>query len=387
MSADDIIGRITSTCPWISKDQVLSRLEKEKRKVGGLISDDALLKMIAAEFGCELAKTDAQMPLLLIKDLLPGLNDVTVTGRVLAIFGSKAFDGVKKGKLASLLIADKSGILRVVLWNEKTTVLETGEIKVGQLVRFAHGYTREDLGRKAELHVGEKCEIEKEPKDVDSKEYPGIRKFSIKIGQVPSTGGNKRVSLVGIVKKTFPASTFERKDLTQGKVMRFALEDNTGEISVVVWNEKAGELEDTLKVGDKLQIVNGKVKKAMGGNLEINIDARSYLGLISVFEEFSEIAELKEGMGIVNVEGEVATKPVVRNVRTSKGEVIKLATFELKDETGKIVVSAWRNHADAAVSLIQGMRVVIKNVYVKKGFSGDQPEISTRDDTSLVTTN
>jgi ssDNA-binding replication factor A large subunit len=125
----------------------------------------------------------------------------------------------------------------------------------------------------------------------------------------------------------------------------------------------------------------------MGGNLEINIDARTYLGLISVFEEFSEIAELKEGMGIVNVEGEVATKPVVRTVRTSRGEVIKLATFELKDETGKIVVSAWRNHADAAASLNQGMRVVIKNVYVKKGFSGDQPEISTRDDTSLVTTN
>lgn len=97
MSADDIIGRITSTCPWISRDQVLSRLEKEKHKVGGLISDNALLKMIAAEFGCELTKTDAQMPLLLIKDLFPGLNDVTVTGRVLAIFGSKAFDGVKKG--------------------------------------------------------------------------------------------------------------------------------------------------------------------------------------------------------------------------------------------------------------------------------------------------
>jgi hypothetical protein len=111
------------------------------------------------------------------------------------------------------------------------------------------------------------------------------------------------------------------------------------------------------------------------------------LGLISVFEEFSEIAELKEGMGIVNVEGEVATKPVVRTVRTSRGEVIKLTTFELKDETGKILVSAWRNHADAAASLNQGMRVVIKNVYVKKGFSGDQPEISTRDDTSLVTTN
>lgn len=385
MNADEIIGQITSKCPWISRDQVLNRLTKEKQKTGGLISDEALLNMIAAEFGCKAAKNEANMPSLLARDLLPGLNDITVTGRVLAVFPPKDFDGVKKGKLASLLIADASGILRVVLWNEKTSMLEKDEIKVGQLVRFVHGYTREDLSRKVELHVGEKSEIEKDPQDVKQKDFPDVRKFSTKIGQVPSFRSNKRVSIVGTVKKTFPASIFERKDMSQGKVMRFIVADNTGEISVVVWNEKADEFENTLKSGDRLQIVNGKIKKAIGEELEINVDAGTYLGLIPASEEFCEIAQLKEGIGIVNVEGEVATEPVAREVKTSRGELVKLTTFELKDETGKVLVSAWRENADIAADFEQGIRVAVRNVYVKKAFSGDQLEISTRSDTSFTT--
>lgn len=384
MKASDIIGQITTKCPWISRDQVLTRLEKEKKKTGGLISDEALLKMIAAEFGCESAKNEMDMPSLLVKDLFPGLNDVTVAGRILAVFPLRTFDGAKKGKLAALLIGDKSGVLRVVLWNEKTALLETKEIEVGRLVSFSHAYTREYAGDKVELHVSEKSEVKGIPEDSQNSEYPEIRRFMIKIGQLPSIRGDKRAIFAGTVKRVYPASTFERKDSTQGKVMRFIMEDSTGTISVVVWNEKADEFENFLKIDDRLQVVNGKIKKGLGGEMEINIDADTYLGLIPESEEFFEIAELKEGMNIANIEGEVATKPAVRDVKTSKGEIVRLATFELKDETGRILVSAWRKQADVVANLDQGVKVTVKNVYVKKGFGGNERELSTRNDSSFI---
>jgi hypothetical protein len=62
---------------------------------------------------------------------------------------------------------------------------------------------------------------------------------------------------------------------------------------------------------------------------------------------------------------------------------LKLATFELKDETGRIWVSAWRNHADSVKDLKVGDRIVMKNVYVKRGF-GEQLELSTRSTTSII---
>ena len=383
MSTEKIIEQILSRRPEISREEILEKLEMEKRKTGGLISDKTLLRMIAAEFNVEFSHDKALTPRLSIRDLIPSLNDVTLVGRVVAVFSPKAFKGRKSGKVASLLVVDKSGILRVVLWNDKTSLMQSGEIKVGQVIRFSHGYTREDRSGKVELHVGEKSEIETNLQGVEAKDYPTIGKFAVKIGDVTQVYKNKRVSIEGSVKKLFSSSTFQRRDSSSGKVMRFVLADETGEIPVVVWNEKANELEKVIRKGVKLQVVNAKVKKAMSKGLEIHVDAETYVETLAPEEEFLKIADLREGLNHVNVEGEVVTKPILRDVKTSRGELVALATFELKDETGKIWVSAWRMHANSAKDLRIGDNVMVKNGYVRSGF-GDQLEVSTKTTTSIV---
>ena len=379
---EKIIEQILSRHPEISREEILERLEREKRKTDGLISDEILLRMIAAELGVEFSR-EIPMPTLSIRDLIPGLSDVTVVGRVVAVFPSKTFKADKSGKVASLLIADKNDILRVVLWNDKVSLIESGKLKVGQIPRFSHGYTREDYGGRVELHIGDRGEIEVNPKNVEAKDYPTIGKFVTKIGEVTKTRKNKKVNITGIVKELFPISTFKRRDSSSGKVMRFTLADETAEMPVVVWNEKVDELEKTLKKGVKLQVVNARVKKAISKGLEIHVNAGTYVEALAPAEEFLKIADLKEDLNHVNVEGEVVTKPMLRNVKTSKGELVNLAVFELKDETGRIWVSTWRRHTDKIISLKVGDKVIIKNAYVKKGF-GNQPEISTRN-TTLIT--
>jgi len=386
MSTEKIIDQILSRRPEISREDIIERLEREKRKTGSFISDETLLRVIAAEFSVEIPHDEALTPTLSIRDLIPSLNDVTLVGRVVAVFPPKDFKGRKSGKVASLLVADQSGILRVVLWDDKTNFIESGEIKVGQVTRFSHGYAREDRSGRVELHIGEKSEIEKNPQDVEAKDYPTIGKFTIRIGEITQAHKNKRVSIKGTVKELFSASTFKRQDSSSGKVMRFVMADETDEIPVVVWNEKASELEKVIKKGVKLQVVNAKVKKAISEGLEIHVDSGTYVETLAPEEEFLKIADLREGSNSVNVEGEVVTKPILRNVKTSKGELVKLAAFELKDETGRTWVSAWRRHADSAKELKVGDKIIVKNVYVKKGF-GDQLEISTRNTTSIVKQN
>jgi len=341
------------------------------------------LRIVAAEFGVEIPQNEALAPTLSMGDLVPGLGDVTVVGRVVAVFPPKTFEGKKGGKFASLFIVDESNILRVVLWNDKATLIDDEEIKVGQIMRFSHGYTREDRGGRVELHIGEKSQIEINPCDIQLKDYPTLSKFTIKIGQIIQAHKTKKVNVIGKVKELFSSSTFRRQDSSSGKVRRFMLADETGEIPVVVWNEKVDELEKTLKRGIRLQIVNAKVKKALGEGLEIHVDAGTYTEAIAPSEEFLKIADLKEGLNHINIEGEVATKPLVRDVKTSEGETVKLAVFELKDETGRIWVSAWRKHAETVRNLKSGEKIRIKNAYVKKGF-GDQPELSTRNTTCIT---
>lgn len=378
-----MVERILSCCPGVSRESVLEKLEAERSRAGGLISDEALLRMIAAGFGCDFPVGEAAVHVLLLADLIPGLNNVSIVGRVVAVFSPRAFGGLKKGRFAGLLIADESGVLRVVLWNDKAVLAEPGRVKVGDVVRFRHGYTREDFGGKVEVHVGEKSVVEVNPEDVGSKGYPSIDKFMTRIGELSKAVPNSsRVNLAGTVRRLGSVSEFERSDSSVGKVMRFFLSDGSGEVAVVVWNEKVDEVGDLVRVGGGLQVVNGKVKKAAAGGLEVHVDSATFVDVQSC-SEFSPLANLKENAGQVNVLGEVATRPLVREVKTSKQEVLKLATFELKDETGRIWVSAWRNHADSVKDLNVGDRVVIKNVYVKKGF-GDQLELSTRNTTSIA---
>lgn len=378
-----LVEQILLVNPELSRETLLEKLEEEKAKTGGLISGETLLRIIAAEFGVGLVQDAAEMPSLSIDNLVPSLNDVTVTGRVLAVFPPREFNGRRSGKFASLLVADNSGVMRVVAWNDQTSFIESGKVTTGQVVRFSHGYTKEGRGGTVEFHAGGKCKMETDPANIRQEDYPSVERFLTKIGEIEPHCVNQRVNVAGTVSRIFPVSVFQRQDSTSGKVLRFTVADGTGGIAVVAWNEAADELECKLTCGLGVRLVQGRVRKALAEGFEIHADAGAYVETFAVPERFLKMAELREGLNSVNFEAEVTTKPVLREVKTSKGEAVKVANLQLKDETGKIWLSAWRTHAEAASGLKLGDRVVVRNAYVRKGFSIDA-EVSTKDSTTIV---
>jgi replication factor A1 len=378
---DKLVDLIISKHPEISRDIILKRLEDERRKSGGLISDQVLLRMVAAEFGVEVSNA-AFVPLPALGSLVPGLNDVSVIGRVIAVYPAKVSKRNGLSKFASMLVADKSGVMRVVLWDDKAELLESRGISVGHVVKLSHGYTKEGRFGHVELHLGESGDVEI-LEEVKTESYPRILELSTKIRAITSVFKNRRINLVGRVKEILRESTFEREDSTTGKVLRLVLADETGEIPVVIWNEKVDEVKGILqKENAMLQVVNAKVKRTLDGKLEIHADRETYIDVFEAEKEFWKIAELKDGMKDIHVRGEVATKPITREVKTAKGEAVKLTVFEIKDETGRIWVLAWRKNAEKTANLKIGEKIAIKNAYVKRGF-GDQLEISTMNKTSI----
>ena len=274
------------------------------------------------------------------------------------------------------MIADNDGILRVVLWNEKADLVEKGELKVGQTIRLLHGYTRQDLYGKVELHVGSKSQIEVEPQE-KACEYIAIDKFATKISCLNKTSGN--VHLSGTIKAVLGLTKFTRSDQSDGTVMRFTLADDSGEVTVVAWNEKAQELEKTLTANACLQLGNAKVKENQNGGLEVHVDFTSFVNVQAAELKFAKIASLAENLN-ANVEGVVSAVLESKEVTTAKGETVKLLVFELKDESGAVKVSAWRQNAEALNTIKIGDKLRLENVYAKKGY-GDKMELSTRSST------
>jgi len=380
MTAQDLIQEILQKDPLINQEQIIQKLQDERTRTGGLLSDETLLRLIAAKFGIQIQQkiipNSGNLP---ISKLSTGLYDVTVAGRIIAVFPTKTFQGAEKsGKFSTLILADNEGILRVVLWNEKTELIEKGELKAGQAVRLMHGYTREDRYGKTEMHLGNKSQIEFEVENKTDEEL-SIEKFSTKINALNTVSGN--VNLTGEIKRLLGENSFIRSDTSVGKITRLILTDDSGEVTVVFWNEKATELENTLKTNARLQLINARVKEGKNGGVEVHVDSNTFIDVKATKVKYTKIARLVEDQ-IINLKGVISTLHEIKEVTTSKGETIKLIVFDLNDGDSNVRVSAWREHAEALQEIEIGDKVVLENVYVKKGF-GNKLEVTTR--TSTVT--
>jgi replication factor A1 len=380
MITQDLIKEIQRQNPLITREQIQERLQAEREKTGGLLGDETLLRLIAAKFGVPVPQNIIQNSgVLRTSRLFAGLYDVTVAGRLIAVFPAKTFQSAEKsGKFATLLLSDEEGLLRVVLWNEKAEVVEKGELKAGQTVRLLHGYTREDRYGKIELHLGTKSQIEMELPD-KGKTYPPIEQFASKISSLTLESGN--VNLVGVVKEILAESTFIKSDSSVGTVTRLTLADDSGQALVVFWNEKAIELETNLKANARLLLINARVKEGQNGSIEIHVDSNTFIDIQTSSLHLTKIVCLVENQ-IVDVEGNVSSVRDNKEVMTSKGETIRLFAFDLKDESGSVRVSAWREQAEALKDLKVGDKLSLKNVFVKKGFSG-KLELTTRTATTV----
>ena len=249
----------------------------KKRGRAAYLGDETLLRLIAAKYGVEVEQNGiSNSGTLSTSRLLAGLNDVTVAGRLIAVFPVRTFEGEKPGKIATLMVADKEGTLRVMLWNEKADLVEHGELKAGQVVRLVHGYTRMDRLGKVELHLGSKSRIEAESPEKAS-EYPTIDKFITKIGALNSASG--AVHLLGVVREIFSLSNFKRADSSDGAVMRFILADDSGQATMVAWNDKASELQKSLKANTHLQVINARVKDSQNGTFEVHVDSNTCINI------------------------------------------------------------------------------------------------------------
>jgi replication factor A1 len=161
MALEETIKQILMFRSDLNREEIIEMIEKKKEGVCDFLTDETAARIIASELGIKTIKKPGQLKIQ-IRDLLPGLNDVSIVGKVVSIYPSKIFTrrDWTKGKLASVLISDNTGKLRVVLWDNKTEIIENSKIHKEQKIRISHGYVRQGLDGKPELHLGDKGTID-----------------------------------------------------------------------------------------------------------------------------------------------------------------------------------------------------------------------------------
>ena len=94
------------------------------------------------------------------------------------------------------------------------------------------------------------------------------------------------------------------------------------------------------------------------------------------------LAEVKPGLREITVEGFMVEPPNVKEVTLRDGSKVKVAEFTLRDASGTLKVSAWREHGEILAKLPTGLKIRLKGVNVKECFTG-QIEASTTSSTTI----
>ncbi len=148
----------------LSQDDVQKKILEKQRELSNLVSKEGAAYIIAKELGLDVF-TKAKRRLE-IRNVVPKIRDLKITARVIRIFETRNFQkNGKKGKVASIILGDETGNIRLSLWDNQTDIIE--KIKPGMAVETFGAYTRDNglggvelrLGNKGGVRILEQCEL------------------------------------------------------------------------------------------------------------------------------------------------------------------------------------------------------------------------------------
>lgn len=361
MSAiEDLIAKILAQRKDLTREQIENLVEEKKHEAQDLLSEEGAARLVAEEL---LVETEpVALPTMVVRDLVAGLNDVSLTGKLVACEPAKEFvrqDG-STGRVLKILLADETGKIGCAVWDAKADlILKHGDV-TGKSVTIRHGYTRAGLGGEVEFNAGERSEINIAPEPAVPEKAPITPIADIKEPVI-------ELNVLGIIHSNPRFYEFDRNG-QKGTVLRTVLADNTGSIPLVAWNEKAEELR-YLKRGDVLRIQSSRLRRDNSGRLEIHLESRARVAVLEKSPDglklpeirFNKISELKINLPTVNLIARIVGLSDPQQVQRKSGERVGISRILVADGTGMVSVSMWDDKAELASKLRVGDIVRIED--------------------------
>ena len=256
---EDIITKIKEE-KGLSDEEIEVKIKEKLNKLSDLISRQGAAHIVANELGVNLFDGSMQFK---INRLEAGMRNISVIGKIVKIYGVNQFKNEKReGKVASMLLGDESGVIRLVMWDTKhISKIENGEIKEESVVKVKNSYVKENNGFK-ELHLSSYGQIENSDEEISVKPIsdPNFTKKNIKSLQ----DGDMNVGVFGTVVQVFEPKFFpickdcNKKVILDGDkatceehgvikpeyvpVLNFFFDDSTENIRCVAFRDQAMEL-------------------------------------------------------------------------------------------------------------------------------------------------
>jgi replication factor A1 len=323
----------------ISKEEFERRVEAKIEDCGDLIDEPTAAMMVVGELGREHVK---------IKGLFAKSSLFSFFGKVIDKTEPKEFDRAdgEKGWVATLLLGDETGTIRVVLWDEKA----------GAALDTAVGDVLEVIGR----HPG------KSPHEIYAL---ALRKAGCEITcTMPEGAGslsNDPVELDAVLLAVESPRTFTKRDGTTGELAEAVIGDSEGTARLVAW---VPELFAGLSAGTTVHITNAKPNsRAEGRNYSIDEKSTVTVTATAVAVPFTPLHSVAD-QGIYSVKGTVKQIQQPRSFTTRNGTTSWVRNALIHDADDELKIVPWGE--TALIPLSPGDQVEIFHATAKPGRFG-----------------
>ncbi len=352
----------------LTRDEFKSKVDSKFQEMNELCDYKTAALLVAGEMGVnETVK---------IRDMAADKSNVVFIAKVLLVGDIREFsrDNDTIGRVVNLNLADDTGSIKAALWDEACDLVKIGDIKPGQTLKVK-GYIKAGQ-RGLEVNVGRGGSIEHIEKEVSVNLKP------LKINEIKN--GMNGLNIVGKLVDLGTFRTFQRKDGTAGKVRNITIGDSTGKIRLTLWDAKADA--PGLKAGDTVEIMNAYARENTFSNqMEIQLGSGGSIVKSTAIVDYSEPLTPIADIGInsaYSVSGHVSGLDEIREFERPDGTKNKVSNIYISDDTGRIRVALWGEHAELVNELDIGSEIRIIDAFAKTG-RNEEVELSAGSRTSI----
>jgi replication factor A1 len=341
----------------LSVNEVSKKIEDKKESLGHLINDEVAVRLVSRDLGIALSEEQAAKPLVKIEDLVPNINNVTISVKIEKVGSPKEFskkDGTT-GRIGRATISDETGKATLVLWNDKTTYLSG--MRSGAQVTVISAYTKKGLNGDIEVHMGNKSRLVSETPPIE----------------VPL----ERLVQKGRLWRVYDPIEFERSDGGQGRVVAFLLKHEKKMTRVLVWNPSDALLLN-LREGVAVNIAGGTIKPDFRSEAELHINDESLIRIDSnniVYSkvEVKRLADIQPDMTDLTIEGIIERDFNLETTYSGKS----YAKVLLRDGETALPVIFWNDKALRVKKIAKpGTQLRVEGCYSKIGPYGLELNVS-----------
>jgi len=184
-------------------------------------------------------------------------------------------------------------------------------------------------------------------------------------------------TVYGLLISEAQVNSYRRKTGKEGKMMSFTMGDATGQINVVIWDEKSIDtlLEMKIESGSKIKIANGIVKENNYGRQispgrwgSVVCDPADFPDMDAKTEKKEKITPIEDIQlgGTYSVKGEIATVFDLRDFTRRSGSTGHVLNVILMDASSSVKVVLWDELALKYSNISQGQSLIFHDLSARQ---------------------